>query len=174
MKKSRLINQLISRPNTPTDTPINTPTQNQSTNCELEQIDKQAVEEMAKDIGDTWVTDLDGDVKGLNEILWKADIDNIATELYQMGYRRQSEGEWIAKEVMTRTPDANNYTCSACGCENAKTTPFCPNCGAKMKGNETKVSSHEICVACGEHVPEGRQICSMCRTGQEFLNKKKE
>ena len=36
-----------------------------------------------------------------------------------------------------------------------------------------KVSSSEICVVCGEHVPEGRQICSMCETGREFLNKKK-
>ena len=37
----------------------------------------------------------------------------------------------------------------------------------------TKVSSSDICVVCGEHVPEGRQICSMCETGQELLNKKK-
>ena len=37
----------------------------------------------------------------------------------------------------------------------------------------TKVSSSDICVVCGEPVPEGRQICSMCETGREFLNKKK-
>lgn len=38
----------------------------------------------------------------------------------------------------------------------------------------TKVSSGDICVVCGEHVPEGRQICSMCETGKEFFKKRKE
>ncbi len=38
----------------------------------------------------------------------------------------------------------------------------------------TKVSSGEICVICGESVPEGRQVCGMCETGQEFLKKRKE
>lgn len=37
----------------------------------------------------------------------------------------------------------------------------------------TKVSSGDICVVCGEHVPEGRQICSMCETGKEFRKKRK-
>ena len=50
-------------------------------------------------------------------------------------------------------------------------------CGWVWRGEDTnvptKVSSSEICVVCGEHVPEGRQICSMCETGQEFLNNKK-
>ena len=36
-----------------------------------------------------------------------------------------------------------------------------------------KVSSHDICVVCGESVPEGRQVCGMCETGQEFLKKRK-
>lgn len=39
---------------------------------------------------------------------------------------------------------------------------------------ETKVSSGDICVVCGESVPEGRQVCGMCETGQEFLKKRKE
>lgn len=30
------------------------------------------------------------------------------------------------------------------------------------------------CVVCGESVPEGRQVCGMCETGQEFLKKRKE
>lgn len=38
----------------------------------------------------------------------------------------------------------------------------------------TKVSSGDICVVCGEHVPEGRQICSMCETGKEFFKKRRE
>ncbi len=36
-----------------------------------------------------------------------------------------------------------------------------------------KVSSGDICVVCGEHVPEGRQICTMCEIGQELLKKRK-
>lgn len=38
----------------------------------------------------------------------------------------------------------------------------------------TQVSPHEICVICGEPVPEGRQVCGMCEIGQAFLDKKKE
>ena len=44
----------------------------------------------------------------------------------------------------------------------------------KEMTEETLVSSDEICVACGEQVPEGRQVCHKCETGQEFLNKRKE
>ena len=35
-----------------------------------------------------------------------------------------------------------------------------------------KVSYGDICVVCGEHVPEGRQICSMCEVGQKYSKKK--
>ena len=38
----------------------------------------------------------------------------------------------------------------------------------------TKVKSGDICVICGEPVPEGRQVCGMCEVGQAFLDKKKE
>ena len=38
----------------------------------------------------------------------------------------------------------------------------------------TKVKSGDICVICGEPVPEGRQVCKMCEVGQAFLDKKKE
>ena len=58
----------------------------------------------------------------------------LAEALYNAGYRKQVDGEWIDKATMIRTPSAINYTCSVCGCESARTTPYCPNCGAKMKG----------------------------------------
>jgi ribosomal protein S27AE len=60
-----------------------------------------------------------------------------ATKLYNAGYRKQSEGEWV--RVM------NHKECSKCG-YNAPykkikagyhlqdLAKFCPNCGAKMKG----------------------------------------
>lgn len=41
------------------------------------------------------------------------------------------QGEWIEKE---ETPASVSYYCSACKTEGIPITPFCPNCGAKMKG----------------------------------------
>lgn len=69
----------------------------------------------------------------------------IATKLYNAGYRKQSEGEWIG--------EADGYAdgefvydvwhCSECnhciddGTDDPDLLPnFCPNCGAKMKGGE--------------------------------------
>ena len=34
-----------------------------------------------------------------------------------------------------------------------------------------KVSSGDICVICGESVPEGRQVCGMCEVGMDTLKK---
>ncbi len=55
-----------------------------------------------------------------------------AESLYNAGYRKQSEGEWI---------DANpngavyKFACTLCGeTKLGKGTSYCPNCGAKMKG----------------------------------------
>lgn len=51
------------------------------------------------------------------------------------GYRKQSEGAWVEKNVFFAI-----YKCSICGEENlykdghACLSKFCPNCGAKMKG----------------------------------------
>lgn len=57
---------------------------------------------------------------------------DLAEILYESDYRKQSEGEWI-------DADPNGYlyrfTCSLCGkTKLGKGTPFCPNCGASMKG----------------------------------------
>jgi hypothetical protein len=55
-----------------------------------------------------------------------------AEALYNAGYRKQSEGEWIKPTSFSQT------LCSKC-----RMTPkmllgllpkYCPNCGAKMKG----------------------------------------
>ena len=60
----------------------------------------------------------------------------LANALYNAGYRKQSEGEWIKQgyeNIMTR--------CSKCGNRilwnnhgEMVFSNFCPNCGAKMKG----------------------------------------
>lgn len=63
-------------------------------------------------------------------------VEDYAEAIYNAGYRKQNEGEWIEKNGL--------YVCSECD----KTCPydaqaddisyweckFCPNCGAKMKG----------------------------------------
>ena len=57
-------------------------------------------------------------------------IADKAEALYNAGYRKQSEGEWIFQEY-----SMGHYVekCSLCECE-ADMSNFCPNCGAKMKG----------------------------------------
>ena len=50
-----------------------------------------------------------------------------AKTLYNAGYRKQSEGEWIDRDGKT--------WCSLCQASNKQyKPPFCPHCGAKMKG----------------------------------------
>ena len=66
----------------------------------------------------------------------------MASLLYGEGYRRQSEGEWMPKHHISRSPRGryisyNTYSCDVCGKSNGRQrTPFRPNCGAKMKGGE--------------------------------------
>ena len=59
----------------------------------------------------------------------------LASLLYEAGYRKQSEGEWLAY------PDDAWMKCSVCRKEYLRsqmphTVGYCPNpnCGAKMKG----------------------------------------
>ena len=78
-----------------------------------------------------------------NSPLTNLSSEDLAKDLYNAGYRKQSEGEWIKTET--------NYTCSACNfnviswsgeydgyeCERGiSLMKFCPNCGAKMKGDK--------------------------------------
>ena len=74
---------------------------------------------------------------------FELDRKKTAENLYNAGYRKQSEGEWIKTET--------NYTCSTCNfnviswsgeydgfeCERSICLmKYCPNCGAKMQGGE--------------------------------------
>ena len=83
---------------------------------------------------------------------YEMDIDiytaNIAKALYNAGYRKQSEGEWIPYESESYGCDDETtwYKCSNCGkdaygrCweDDWYSMPirskYCPNCGANMKG----------------------------------------
>ena len=59
---------------------------------------------------------------------------DVATDLYNAGYRKQSEGENVA------TYPSSAFECSECHWQDwdlltaDSAYNFCPNCGAKMKG----------------------------------------
>jgi hypothetical protein len=64
-----------------------------------------------------------------------------AEALYNAGYRKQSEGEWIDKP--TGAYSRMQSWCSACGkhsgiggIESNRHKPYCPNCGARMSGGK--------------------------------------
>lgn len=69
------------------------------------------------------------------------DLDHAAEQtaeaLYETGYRKRSEGEWIPTYTYT-AEGTGIYKCSLCGRKSAnpKADNFCPNCGAEMKGGE--------------------------------------
>lgn len=91
-----------------------------------EQIEKQAIEEMANDLMICHVEfGEDDDIR--------TDYDATATMLYRdKGYRKQSEGLWRVSGDMFKA-----YFCSECGYSvdhSHQKTSYCPNCGAKMKG----------------------------------------
>ena len=50
-----------------------------------------------------------------------------ASTLHNNGYRKQCEGEWEVFGIA-------NPKCSLCRSYNIEKSRFCPNCGAKMKG----------------------------------------
>ena len=52
--------------------------------------------------------------------------------LYNAGYRKQSEAEWI-EHRHTRPYEEVFYLCSECGRKVYQKEPYC-HCGAKMKG----------------------------------------
>ena len=75
------------------------------------------------------------------------DCRSIARDLYDAGYRKQSEGEW--KDCFNGEYANPTYTCPICGKRTLlkphitelgnmqivqALSPFCPHCGAKMKG----------------------------------------
>ena len=93
--------------------------------------EKKQIEEMAKDICHS----PNCDIKKNGSACYKYCKAYIyAFRAVNAGYRKQSEGEWIDAD-----PNGHLYrfTCSLCGrTKLGRETPYCPNCGAKMKGGE--------------------------------------
>jgi hypothetical protein len=88
---------------------------------------EKQIEEMAKVANDFWKSTVRASLPEAFA-MW------FAEHLYNAGYRKQNEGEWIIGEF-------ESPVCSACGKVSLKNgyeeyvkSNFCPNCGARMKG----------------------------------------
>ena len=111
------------------------------TNEQKVSVKEKQIEEMAKDL-----VKIQCNRKGCEDCEFHQfkceDLEyykKFAEALYNAGYRKQSEGEWI----IDRTPIDATFKCSKCGYSYIEADPqaeteykFCPNCGAKMKGGE--------------------------------------
>ena len=92
------------------------------------QIDQKQVVQMARDI--CCKRDKPENCKDCDEMWCKAQLH--AFRAYKAGYRKQSEGEWIKDNT---SKFEHRYNCSVCDFRQVgKPTPYCPNCGAIMKG----------------------------------------
>ena len=57
-----------------------------------------------------------------------------AEALYNVGYRKQSEGEWATKDLNNPLYESKKAPhCSNCEYMSFIRYDYCPNCGAKMK-----------------------------------------
>lgn len=97
--------------------------------------DKRAIEEMAHDLCgrcQDGICVVDGKPCNL-DLDCTCQIN--ATTLYNAGYRKQREGEWLVKWRSTFPQyEPSEYECSNCGYRRTVLHKYCPNCGAKMKG----------------------------------------
>ena len=73
---------------------------------------------------------------GTEKCIIYPDYRRQAKRLYNAGYHKQSEGEWVEHSNWAGSIE---YKCTACKetTFHAQHYAFCPNCGAKMKGGET-------------------------------------
>lgn len=111
--------------------------------------DEKQIEEMARDIFEPRVA-IDG-IDIAFAAVHGADRDaeghfmRIARHLYKKGYRKseafsqphENGGEWIEHSHYNFEGGYSgaNYECSVCHFDDCyEETPYCPNCGAKMKG----------------------------------------
>lgn len=95
--------------------------------------EKKQIEEMAKDVTGSIVW------RSLEDDFLTVDGFRTAEALYEMGYRKQVEGEWQERTEYNELEDCEDeyYQCSVCGLCMSCSPRFCCGCGAKMKGCES-------------------------------------
>jgi rubrerythrin len=92
---------------------------------------EKMIEEMASSLNEAT---FGVNVQTLADHLYPETINRVAEYLYNVGYRKQSEGEWLTKGGFFM-----EHVCSVCGYSVDylyQRTPFCPECGARMKGGK--------------------------------------
>jgi rubrerythrin len=94
---------------------------------------KEKIEEMVKALNEAT---FGVNTQTLADHLKPETINKVAEHLYNAGYRKQSEGEWVFNRGRTYGEPA--YYCSACsyGASEYGYDKFCPNCGAHMRDDE--------------------------------------
>lgn len=98
---------------------------------------KQQIEQMARTTCQMYCRQYEKRCAGVAACNYKCLHYQRCEALYETGYRKQSEGEWIPTYTYT-AEGTGIYKCSLCGRKSAnpKADNFCPNCGAEMKGGE--------------------------------------
>jgi hypothetical protein len=90
--------------------------------------------------------------------------EKVADHLYNAGYRKQSEGEWTYENTLTclvGTDATIECRCTICGRLATNPWDFCPNCGAKMKGDDS-IWNILQCSACGYVADTLCHCCPSC------------
>lgn len=102
----------------------------------------QQIEKMARDIGNSRNGCFQDDClncRAYGQCMYQ----EIATDLYNMDYRKQIVGEWEKVRYINGCIAPYQHTCSVCKKSYfdvwAKNRyPFCPNCGARMSGGKNE------------------------------------
>lgn len=103
--------------------------------------EKQIIEEIAKDLCQNTMCDLDewNDCSLFDDVYCLRCL-NLAKRLYDAGYRKQIVGEWNTECIASTSGGFDWYShgCSNCGHYYKTVVPigydYCPNCGMLKKG----------------------------------------